>query len=125
MERLPTVLSPSIAAADLCHQVKIQAPQNTADARGMSVSPATWNTICTARAAIYTAGGRETSQASQIVSEVSHVVKMRWINIAILAGYQLLFKDRVFIVKYVENILERNRVLVLYCLEADQGGGQL
>jgi len=119
------MLSPSIAAADLCHWIQIQAPQSTADARGLSVSPAAWNTVCATRAAIYTAGGRETSQASQIVSEVSHVVKIRWGGVAILAGYQVLFKDRVFIVKYVENILERNRMLVLYCLEVNQGGGQL
>jgi head-tail adaptor len=105
--------------------IQIQAPQNTADARGLSLEPANWNTVLTTRAAIYTAGGRETSQAAQVVSEVSHVVKIRWPGVAILAGFQVLFGDRVFIVKYVENVLERNRLLNLYCLEADQGGGQL
>ena len=119
------MLSPSIGAAELCHQVQIQQPQYAADARGQSLVPASYTTVLTARAAILTAGGRETSQASQIVSEVSHVIKIRPSGVAIKANYQVLFGDRTFTVKYVENILERNRVLCLYCFEVDQGGGQL
>ncbi len=116
-------LSPSIRAGELCHSVTIQAPVYAADANGMAVTPASWTAVRTTMAAIYTAGGRETSMASQIVSQVSHVVKVRWTPAAIKANYQVLFEGRTFTVQYVENVLERNRVLLLYCLEVD-GGGQ-
>lgn len=115
--------NPSIRAGELCHQVQIQQPQYSQPGpRGASVTPA-YTTVRTTMAAIYTAGGRETSNASQIVSEVSHVVKVRWTPTVILANYRVLFGVRAFTVKYAENVLERNRVLLLYCLEVD-GGGQ-
>jgi hypothetical protein len=39
------------------------------------------------------------------------------------AGYRVVFSGRVFTVQYVENVYERNRVLLLYCVEVN-GGGQ-
>jgi SPP1 family predicted phage head-tail adaptor len=117
----PIVVRPG----ELRHLVQIQSPVYSADARGQSVTPSNWNLVCSANAAIYTAGGKETSQASQIISAVSHVVKIRWQGVAIMANYQVLFGDRVFTIEYVEDVLERNRVLLLYCLEINQGGGQL
>lgn len=114
----------AIDAGELRHAVIIQQPQaQTTDSFGNSVTPATWTTVRTAMAAIYTAGGRETSMASQIVSEVSHVVKVRWTSDTIKANYRVQFGSRIFTVQYVENVLERNRVLLLYCLEVNQGGG--
>lgn len=117
-----SILNPSIRAGELVHQVTIQAPVYAADARGKSVTPASWNVVRTARAAIYTAGGRETSSAGQIVSDVSHVVKVHWTPDTIKANYQVAFGDRYFTVKFVENVLERNRVLLIYCREVDSGG---
>jgi SPP1 family predicted phage head-tail adaptor len=113
----------AINAGELRHQVQIQSPLYQPTSRGSSVTPASWSLVRTAFAAIYTAGGRETSMASQIVSQVSHVVKVRWTADVIKANYQVLFGGRFFTVQYVENVLERNRVLLLYCLEVD-GGGQ-
>lgn len=115
--------SPSIRAGELCHQVEIQQPQYVAGPAGMSLTPSSWTTVRTAMAAIYTAGGRETSMASQIVSDVSHVVKVRWTAAVVKANYRVVFGARTMQVQYVENVLERNRVLVLYCLEVN-GGGQ-
>lgn len=128
MDGLPAVLkqsgvSPSIRAGELCHSIVVQAPVYAADVRGQSVVPKSWSTARTAMAAIYTAGGRETSMASQIVSAVSHVVKVRWTPAVLKANYRVAFGARVFTIQYVENVLERNRVLLLYCLEED-GGGQ-
>jgi len=119
--RDPLVVRPG----ELRHLVEIQSPVYAGDARGASIVPVSWSLVCCANAAIYTAGGKETSQASQIVSEVSHVVKIRWPGVLIKANYQVLFNGRIFTVKYVEDVLERNRVLLLYCLEVDQGAGQL
>lgn len=114
-----------IDAGELRHTVQIQQPNySSPGAGGRSVSPSSWSTIQSTRAAIYTAGGRETSMASQIVSDVSHVVKVRWSSsVVIKANYRVLFGARTMTVQYVENVLERNRVLLLYCLEVD-GGGQ-
>jgi SPP1 family predicted phage head-tail adaptor len=113
----------AISPGELRHQVTIQSPVYAADANGMSTTPVDWVMVRTPHAAIYTAGGRETSMASQIVSEVSHTVKVRWTPAPIKANFRVLFEGRTFIVQYVENVLERNRVLLLYCLEVD-GGGQ-
>jgi head-tail adaptor len=113
-----------IAAGELRHQVTIEQPQYSAGPMGMSATPTGWIPVRSTRAAIYTAGGKETSMASQIVSQVSHVVKVRWSADVIKANYRVLYGARFFTVQYVENVLERNRVLLLYCLEVDQGGGQ-
>jgi head-tail adaptor len=114
----------AIDAGELRHPITIQSPQYAGDALGgMSVSPSSFTLARETMAAIYTAGGKETSMASQIVSQVSHTVKVRWTPTVIKAGYRVLFAGRFFTVQYVENVLERNRVLLLYCLEVD-GGGQ-
>lgn len=111
----PLVIRPG----ELRHAITIQSPSTVAGEFGMSVSPSTWNPVRTTNAAIYTAGGRETSQAAQLVSEVSHVVKIRWGAEVLKAGYQVVFGSRIFTVLYIENVLERNRVLLLYCKEVD------
>lgn len=109
----------SIQPGDLRHAITILAPSTAADAYGRSVVPQTWSTVRVTRAAIYTAGGRETSQASQLISDVSHVLVMRYTPDVIAAGYRVQFGTRIFTVQYAENVLERNRVLQLYCLEVD------
>ena len=121
---LSSILNPSIRAGELVHSIAIQQPEYSAGPSGMSVMPTGWTTVRSPMAAIYTAGGRETSMAAQIVSDVSHVVKVRWTPATIKANYRVAFGGRLFTVQYVENVLERNRVLLLYCLETDQGGGQ-
>lgn len=115
----PLVIQPGT----LRHSVTVQSPDYVADAiGGMSVAPTSWTTVRTTFAAIDTAGGREMAQAAQIVSQVSHVVKLRWTRTVIKAGYRVLFAGRFFTVQYAENVQERNRVLKLYCLEVDGGG---
>ncbi|MDE2099258.1 MAG: head-tail adaptor protein [Patescibacteria group bacterium] len=113
-----------IDAGELRHAIVIESPAaNDGSTFGQSVVPTSWNTLRTCMAAIYTAGGRETSMAAQVVSEVSHTIKVRWTPDVVKAGYRVVFGSRYFTVQYVENVLERNRVLLLYCLEVN-GGGQ-
>jgi SPP1 family predicted phage head-tail adaptor len=116
-----SVINPSISAGELIHRVLIQAPR-TSDAgnTGMSITPDTWDTVRTTYAAIVTAVGSETSQSMQLVSEVSHIVKVRYTPTRIAANYRVVFGTRIFIVKYVENLRERNRVLLLSCLEVNK-----
>lgn len=111
-----------ICAGDLRHSVTIEQPVYAPDARGLAVTPSAWTPVRTAMAAIYTAGGDETSSAAQIVSRVSRVVKVRWTSDVIKANYRVVFGGQFYTIAYVENVLERNRVLLLYCQEIDGGG---
>ena len=112
-----------INAGELRHPIEIEKPSYAPDAiGGMSVIPTSWVNVRSTWAAIYTAGGRETSMASQVVSQVSHTVKVRWTATVLKANYRVVFQGRIFIVAYVENVGERNRVQLLYCNEIDGGG---
>ena len=112
-----SILNPSIGAGELCHLIEIQAAAPTQDAvGGQSVA---WVTILTTRAAIRTASSKEAYQAMQFTAQVSHLIKIRWPgpSILLLGGQQVLFGSRVFTLQAVENVQERNRVLLLQCLE--------
>lgn len=116
----------SINPGDLRHLITIQAPSSTAGAMGNSLVPGSWTQALATWAAIYTpgaggirGGGRFGAQGDQIISEATHVVKIRWTPVTLAAGYQVLFGTRVFTINYIENLLERNRVLLLYCKEID------
>jgi SPP1 family predicted phage head-tail adaptor len=116
----PVVTEPS----ELRHFVTIQRASQTGDSFGKSINPVAWDVLYTTWAAIYTAGGREVAQASHIVSGVTHVIKVRYNTAVIMrANYRVVFGPRYFTVQYVENVKERNIVLLLYCIEID-GGGQ-
>jgi len=104
-------------AGELRHQVSIQSPSTSQTSTG---SPTTsWSTILTCFAAIYTLSSREVYQASQFTELVTHVVKIRWpgASIGIQGGQQVLFGSRIFKVQTVDNVQERNRVLLLHCVE--------
>ena len=112
----------AINPGELRNHIVIAEPVYGNDALGgKSVNPTNWTSVRSTSAAIYTAGGRETSMAAQIVSTVSHVVKVRWSPIPIKAGFRVVYGSRYFTVQYVENVLERNRVLLLYCVEVNGG----
>jgi len=111
----PLVINPG----ELRHPITINSPSSTPGTYGASVTPSSWTLVRQTIAAIYTAGGKETSQADQLVSECSHVVKVRWTADVLKAGYQVVFGTRTFTVLYIENVLERNRVLLLYAKEVD------
>ena len=100
------------------HTIQIQVQSNAPDA--VTGAPGTsWATVLTTQAAIRTASSREAYQAMQFTAQVSHVIKIRWpgtgFNIA--GGQQVLFGSRQFKLQTVENVQERNRVLLLHCLE--------
>lgn len=109
-----------VDAGMLVHVIQIQQPTAT-DALGGQSGP--WVTILSPRAAIATASSREAYQAKQFVAEVSHVITIRWpgASVNIQGGKQVLFGARVFKLQAVENVIERNRVLLLHCLEINGG----
>jgi head-tail adaptor len=112
-----------VEAGELHHFITIQRASTLGDSFGQSINPVQWDDVFQTWAALYTAGGRETSMASHIVSAVSHVVKIRWTPTIIMrANYRVVLGPRYFTVAYVENVKERNFVLLLYATEIDRGG---
>jgi len=113
-----------INAGELRHQVQIQQLETTQS--GTGAPSTTWDTVLTPMAAIMTASSREVYQAAQFSAQVSHVIKIRWpgAGITIQGGMQVLFGSRVFKLQTVENVFERNRVMLLHCLEINGVQGE-
>lgn len=108
-----------INPGELRNQIQIQ--QRTSSQTGTGAPMTTWITVLSTQAAIKTASSREAYQAMQFTAQVSHLIKIRWpgTGVTIQGGQQVLFGSRVFKLQTVENVLERNRVLLLHCLEID------
>jgi SPP1 family predicted phage head-tail adaptor len=118
---LRSITNPSIGAGELAHKIEIQQPQTApGDSFGQSITPDTWNTVLTVRAAIEEVASGERSEAGQLVSESSTRITIRWTPTFIGANFRVLWGTRVFAVHDVTNLLERNRVLVLSCSEVNQ-----
>ena len=116
--KLATYKDPlAIDAGELRHSVQIQQQSTSQSGTGALVQ--SWTTILITMGKISTASSREAYQAMQFTAQVSHVIKIRWpgTGVTILGGQQVLFGSRVFKLQTVENMLERNRVLLLHCLE--------
>ena len=109
----PLTLNPG----ELRHTVQVQQQGTEQTATGAPVDA--WSTVLTAVAAIATLSSREVYQASQFTAEVSHVITIRWpgSSVTIQGGQRVVFGSRFFKLQTVENVLERNRVLRLHCLE--------
>lgn len=110
----PLVLNPG----ELRHNIQIQVQSNAPDP--VTGAPAEgWATILSALAEIRTATMRELYQAEQFSAQVSHIITIRWpgSGYVIQGGQQVLFGSRVFKLQTVDNVMERNRVLRLQCLE--------
>lgn len=117
--RDPLVIDPG----ELKHFVHILRASQQGDSFGKSVNPAEWDEVLTTWAALYTAGGRETAMASHLVSAVSHVAKIRFSPVITMrANYRIVKGSRYFTVEHVENVKEKDFVLLLYCIEIDSGG---
>jgi SPP1 family predicted phage head-tail adaptor len=125
--RPPIFIDPDflvIDPAELHNFITIEAGTGSTDALGGSVTPTTWETVLSTWAAIFTPTGREFSQPGQLVSQISHIVKIRFPKaVPIRSNYRVAYRSRHFRIQYVENVKERDFVLLLYCLEIDSGGG--
>lgn len=108
----------------LRHQVQIQKPSAAQDSMG---SPTTsWQTVLTAFASVEDAKGAEGMDRMSEgwyapAAEVTHLVRLRWpgASVPLAAGYQVLFGGRALKVQFVTNVQQRNRVMVLGCIEVN------
>jgi SPP1 family predicted phage head-tail adaptor len=107
----------SIPPGYLQHAIQLQAQSSTQDAFGQQLL--TWNTILSCRAGIRMVQGREVYQTAQFVAQVTHCITFWYpgASIVIEGGQQVLFGKRAFNVQTVDNVLERNRVINLMCVE--------
>ncbi len=116
----------AIEPGELRQAIQIQVQTTAQDTLGGQIED--WATFLTTRAAIYTGAAvpdirskqpRENYQDGQFSSEITHVMKIRWPGSAVilLGGQRVLYRTRIFVLQNIENIQERDRILLLYCIE--------
>jgi SPP1 family predicted phage head-tail adaptor len=106
-------------AGQLRHRVQIQEATETVNAYGERVK--TWSTVMTRWASVAPASGKELMAAQQTVSQVSHVVRMRYTS-GIVASMRLLHEtSRTLRIDAVLNTDELDRELKLLCVETTNG----
>ena len=109
-----------IAAGDLRHSVRIEAPSATQDAFGQPSS--TWTTVLTTRASIQTLTPRETNENGNLVSQVVHQIKIRYPgrDIRIVSGQRVVGDTQTYRIQAVDDVQNRHRVLRLLCVVIDE-----
>lgn len=99
----------------LRHRVEIQALTVTEDEIGNQVEE--WVKVAEAWAAIEPIQGNEKLTAAYMQAETTHKVTMRPPGIEITPAHRIIFGSRIFEIESVINVEERNRELVLMCVE--------
>lgn len=116
----------AINPGDLCHRIAIQKPSSSQNPETGEPS-LDFDTVVECSAAIRTPTSREmyqTGQGGQFVSQVTKMVTIRWpgAGITITAGMRVKFGAKFFTIQTVEDVLERNRLVNLLCVEINGGG---
>jgi head-tail adaptor len=112
----------TINAGELRHQIFIQAASSTRDAAGQPVS--TWNVVLLTRAKIESSlsnAYKELVQDGAIAAQSTDVMTIRWPGaaIALKPGMRVVFQDNTYLVQAVDNVLRRNRKVLLFCMAID------
>jgi SPP1 family predicted phage head-tail adaptor len=105
----------TITGGSLRKPVQIQQQTSTPDASGQL--QAVWSVVRSPFAAITDLSADEPYQAGQLTSKVTHLVTVRWSSLVLRAGMRVVFGSRVFLVQAVNNVMERNSVIRMLCLE--------
>jgi head-tail adaptor len=114
----------AIPSGLLRHQVSIQKPSAAQDSLGTPTGG--WQTVFTTLASVEDVKAAEgVDRMSEgwysPAAQVTHLVRLRWpgASVPVAAGYQVLFAGRALKVQFVTNVQQRNRVLLLGCLEVN------
>lgn len=108
-----TPLNPGI----LNRRITVQAQSSAQTPSGQPVN--TWNNILNVRASIRPASGKEVYATSGFVSELSHVVTIRYTKTPIATNMRVLYGTRVLLIQGVSDPDEAHVQLNLLCLELD------
>ena len=103
-----------IRACDLRHSIKIETFIRTRQAGGGGTRA--WSTFVSARACIEPMRGRELLHAMQLQDSVTHKITMRYRS-GVIAKMRVKFGTRIFNIRAVINIDERNKWSELMCEE--------
>jgi SPP1 family predicted phage head-tail adaptor len=101
-------------AGDLSRRITIQSPSESQDEYGQPTQD--WTDVCSTWASIRAATSKEVYAASSFVSQVSHIVTIRW-RAGIAAKQRILYRDRTFEVQGVSDPDESRVCLNLLCIE--------
>ena len=114
-----SVVSPSLRAADLVHQISLQTPDATQDAAGQPLN--TWPVYLTTRAKVENLSGQQLFQTGQFSSDAIWRVTLRapGSEATINVGDRVIFATHTFVIQIINNLLERGRVVQLTCIEID------
>ena len=102
----------------LRHKLSLQTPESTTD---KGIVTTTWYPAGEVFADVSQLSGRELEQARQIVAEATHQIKTRWSPSRFEPKQRLLMDGRYFYIENVNNVGERNREMILTCVERTNG----
>lgn len=98
----------------LRHKISFQSRTISRDTFGAET--VTWRTEKTVWASVEPISGREYFLAQQVQSEVTHVIKIRYYD-GVRTDWRVIFGSRIFDIKSVINLKERNNQMALMCRE--------
>ena len=101
-------------AGNLRHRVAIQSVTDTASAFG-DVSQS-WSTVATVWASVTPLTAREALEADQVKTKISHKVTMRYRS-DVSTKNRLSYDSRTLNITSVLNVDEKNKTLVVLCVE--------
>jgi SPP1 family predicted phage head-tail adaptor len=105
-----------LPAGKLRDLVQIQSPSSAQDGYGQPT--AEWGAFASMLCSLKAVRQRETYQTGQFSSEYTHTIEILWPgpNVVILRGMRGIVKGHIYLIEDVENLEERNRVLILHCV---------
>lgn len=109
----------AINPGELRHLIQIQSPSTTRDGAGQPI--AAWDVVSTQHAKIENTNSRtfkESFSNNALASQSTDCITIRWPgpSIDLKPGMRVIFGDNAFLVQAVDNVLRRNRKVVLACI---------
>jgi SPP1 family predicted phage head-tail adaptor len=105
-----------ISAGNLRHRVSFQRPTSSEGATGQPETD--WETVASVYAAFRTLGGAERTASQQVGATLTHEVTIHYDPaLTIVPTWRLVYGTRIFDIKDVRNVDERNVELRLRCVE--------
>ena len=99
----------------LNRRITLQSQTTSQDAYGQQVKQ--WTNVLSVWASIHPASGKEVYATSGFVSEMSHVVTIRYTSTPIRTNTRVLYGSRILLVQGVSDPEEAHIQLDLLCLE--------
>jgi SPP1 family predicted phage head-tail adaptor len=114
----------SIRSGTLRKRVQLQQRATTQDTFGSQLQ--SWTTIATLWADIEILNGRALMAAQAVNIEISHTITVRYQSLfydpKVVAAYRILYNNRIFNIHWMENVEERNAIVVLTVSEGLNNG---